>query len=88
MWEAQLDLATFLGCLVVFLLVIRGPALVSYLWRDRLLPFRHYLLQQLMLSFIDWLVLPFFLLVLLFPWRISYMRSQWIEVPLLSWSCS
>eukprot|EP01119_Soliformovum_irregulare_P009854 TRINITY_DN2371_c0_g1_i4.p1 TRINITY_DN2371_c0_g1~~TRINITY_DN2371_c0_g1_i4.p1 ORF type:complete len:1908 (-),score=505.85 TRINITY_DN2371_c0_g1_i4:139-5538(-) len=74
--DAQIDMLTFMGTLIVIILIIRIPGLIAYL-RTGHLSFRPYLRDQLLLSFADWLVAPFFILIIIFPWRISHLRSQW-----------
>ncbi len=67
--EAQLDMFTAAATLIVVALLVRIRQLFQWPNKTRTASYRKHLLHQLLFSLIDWLVAPFYLLVLLTYWR-------------------
>jgi hypothetical protein len=75
-WDAQLDLLTAALTLVVVALVIRIRQLFQWPNKTRIASYRKHLIHQLLFSLIDWLVAPFYLIVVLTYWRYSEIRGS------------
>eukprot|EP01090_Pellita_catalonica_P019477 TRINITY_DN6655_c0_g1_i2.p1 TRINITY_DN6655_c0_g1~~TRINITY_DN6655_c0_g1_i2.p1 ORF type:complete len:512 (+),score=35.26 TRINITY_DN6655_c0_g1_i2:276-1811(+) len=78
--DAQLDLLAFLCCCITFLGVVRIPGFFIALANKSKLnskSFRVEMYYQALMTVLDWLVLPFVLLLILFPWRIPIVYREW-----------
>lgn len=77
--EAQKDILCFLINILVICGIVRIYQLVSWI-KEKPSTRKAYLqhsIHQLLFTIVDILIIPFLLIIFVFPWRISELRQYW-----------
>jgi len=74
--DAQLDMFTAAATFIVVALLVRIRQLFQWPNKTRTATYRKHLLHQLLFSLIDWLVAPFYMLVLCTYWRYNELQMM------------